>query len=95
MAEPCTTWAVTRCGWPGCWSIGNPTAAHGSATVDRVDLDMAAVVDFDGAGRLLLSAGMARPASTFTRVVGTAGELRVSNPFHPRPVDSVELWVAG
>ncbi len=56
---------------------------------------MAAVVDFDDAGRLLMSAGMRRPASTFTRIVGTAGELRVSNPFHPRPADSVELWVAG
>jgi D-xylose 1-dehydrogenase (NADP+, D-xylono-1,5-lactone-forming) len=72
-----------------------PTAAHGSATVEGVDLDMAAVVDFDGAGRLLMSAGMARPASTFTRVVGTAGELRITNPFHPRPVDSVELWSQG
>jgi len=72
-----------------------PTAAHGSATLDSVDLDMAAVVDFDGGARLLMSAGMARPASTFTRVVGTAGELRVSNPFHPRPVDSVELWANG
>ena len=72
-----------------------PIAAHGSATVGDVDLDMAAVVDFGDAGRLLMSAGMRRPASTFTRIAGTAGELRVSNPFHPRPTDSVELWVSG
>ncbi len=72
-----------------------PSAAHGAATVDGVDLDMAAVVEFDGACRLLMSAGMARPASTFTRIIGTAGELRISNPFHPVSADSVELWVRG
>ena len=72
-----------------------PTIARGAATVDGVDVDMAAVLDFEGGLRLLMSAGMRRPASTFTRIVGSAGELRVSNPFHPRPGDSVELWVAG
>ena len=53
---------------------------------------MAAVVDFPPSQRLVMSAGMRRPMSTFTRIVGTAGELRVSNPFHPTAHDTVELW---
>ncbi len=71
-----------------------PLRAGGSATFDGVDRDMAAVVDFPG-GRLILSAGLHRPASTFTRVIGISGELRVSNPFHPGSADTVELWVDG
>ena len=57
-----------------------------------VELDMAAVVDFPRAQRLVMSAGMRRPMSTYTRIVGTAAELRVSNPFHPGGHDTVELW---
>ncbi|WP_083283640.1 Gfo/Idh/MocA family protein [Humibacillus sp. DSM 29435] len=58
-----------------------------------VELDMAAVVDFPQSRRLIMSAGMRRPMSTFTRIVGTTGELRVTNPFHPTARDTVELWV--
>ncbi len=71
-----------------------PLRANASATFDGVDRDMAAVVDFPG-GRLILSAGLRRPASTFTRIIGSSGELRVSNPFHPRSADTVQLWVDG
>ena len=60
-----------------------------------VDLDAASVVDFPGEQRLVLSAGMRRPMSTFSRIIGTEGELRVSNPFHPRASDTVELWTNG
>ncbi|HEY2674862.1 MAG TPA: Gfo/Idh/MocA family oxidoreductase [Rugosimonospora sp.] len=61
-----------------------------------VDLDVAAVVDFaGGGGRLVLSAGMRRPPSTFTRIAGSDAELRVSNPFHPAGSDTLELWVRG
>jgi xylose dehydrogenase (NAD/NADP) len=73
---------------------GEPLRASGSATFDGVDRNMAAVVDFP-AGRLILSAGLQRPSSTSTRVIGTSGELRISNPFHPRSVDTIELWVDG
>lgn len=72
-----------------------PSAARGSTDLDGVDLDTAAVVDFPGRCRLLLSAGLRRPASTFTRIIGTEAELRVSNPFHPLSTDSVELWAHG
>lgn len=74
-----------------------PLTANGSAGFEGgpVDLDLAAVLDFPDRFRLVMSAGLRRPASTFTRIVGTEGELRVSNPFHPRPGDSVELWTGG
>ncbi len=71
-----------------------PLRGRGSAVFDGVDRDMAAVVDFPD-GRLVMSAGLHRPASTFTRIIGTAGELRVSNPFHPRAADRLEWWVGG
>jgi len=58
-----------------------------------VDMDVAAVLDFPRETRLIMSAGMRRPPSTFTRIVGSEGELRISNPFHPRPHDTVELWL--
>ncbi len=64
-----------------------PTSAGGAA----VDLTVAGVCDFPGDRRLVFSAGMDRPMSTYTRIIGTAGELRMSNPFHPRSGDAVEL----
>jgi D-xylose 1-dehydrogenase (NADP+, D-xylono-1,5-lactone-forming) len=74
-----------------------PLAAAGATGFGdaAVDLDVAAVVEFPGERRLVLSAGMRRPLSTFTRIMSDDGELRVSNPFHPTSTDSVELWVWG
>lgn len=72
-----------------------PVSAQGSSNTDGVDLDMAAVLDFPDARKLLLSAGLRRAPSTFTRIIGTEAELRVSNPFHPRAADTVEYWVGG
>lgn len=60
-----------------------------------VDAEFASVVTFPGERRLLFSVGMRRSPSTYTRVVGDDGELRVSNPFHPTEQDTVELWLAG
>lgn len=72
-----------------------PTAAQGTSHVEGVDLDMAAVVSFPGERTLLLSAGLRRPASTFTRIIGGEAELRVTNPFHPSGADTVEFWAGG
>jgi D-xylose 1-dehydrogenase (NADP+, D-xylono-1,5-lactone-forming) len=60
-----------------------------------VDAETAAVLDFPGRRRLILSAGMRGAPSTYARVIGDAGELRIANPFHPRPADTVQRWVAG
>jgi xylose dehydrogenase (NAD/NADP) len=73
-----------------------PVAAAGSSNLDGgVDVDSAAVVDFPADRRLLLSVGLHRAASTFSRIIGTDSELRLGNPFHPRASDTVELWTAG
>ena len=50
-------------------------------------------VDFPGEQRLVLSAGMRGAPSTYTRVIGDAGELRIANPFHPRPDSTVHAVV--
>lgn len=89
----------------GCYPIrlarlvldSEPVAAVGAALSGgtEVDLDVAGVVDFPADARLVMSAGMRRPASTATRIIGTLAELRISNPFHPAPGDSIELWAEG
>ncbi|HEY8300547.1 MAG TPA: Gfo/Idh/MocA family oxidoreductase [Jatrophihabitans sp.] len=60
-----------------------------------VDAEIAAIADFPDERRLVLSAGMRGAPSTYTRVIGDAGELRIDNPFHPRPDSTVTLWVDG
>ena len=70
-------------------------AAARAFTENGVDRDIAAVLDFAGERRLVLSASMGRTFSTFTRVIGETGELRITNPFHPRPGDTVQRWADG
>lgn len=70
-------------------------SARSFAGNSGVDIDMAAICDFSAERRLILSAGMHRPPSTFTRVIGSAGEIRLSNPYHPNSNDSLELWRRG
>jgi hypothetical protein len=38
---------------------------------------------------------MRRAPSTATRILGEMGELRIANPFHPKPGDTVQRWAAG
>ena len=64
-------------------------------TEHGVDAEIAAVVDFPGERRLVMSAGMRGAFSTYTRVLGERGELRIANPFHPRPGNTVQLWTDG
>jgi predicted dehydrogenase len=42
-----------------------------------------------------MSAGMRGASSTYARVIGDEGELRIANPFHPRPADTVQRWTDG
>jgi D-xylose 1-dehydrogenase (NADP+, D-xylono-1,5-lactone-forming) len=81
---------------------GEPTgaAAHAvpvAAAPDgsRVDGEFAAVVEFPAGRRLIFSVGLRRAPSTYTRVIGADGELRVSAPYHPTAKDTVELWRDG
>jgi predicted dehydrogenase len=74
-----------------------PSSAAAEAVVAEsgVDAEFAAVLAFPDAQRLIFSVGMRRASSTYTRVIGDDGELRVSNPFHPTENDTVELWRGG
>ena len=41
--------------------------------------------------RLMLSCGLGRSYDTFTRLLGTGGEIRISNPFHPSAGDHFQI----
>jgi predicted dehydrogenase len=56
-----------------------------------VDLESVGVLEYADGRRLLLSCGMARRYDTFTRLLGSDGEIRMSNPFHPADGDSLEI----
>ncbi|NUP62647.1 MAG: Gfo/Idh/MocA family oxidoreductase [Nonomuraea sp.] len=70
--------------------------ARGAATLGatRVDVETAGWAEF-APGRLLFSCGFGRPFDTFTRLIGTQGEIRLTNPFHPSPDDVTEVWRDG
>jgi predicted dehydrogenase len=57
-------------------------------TEDDVDIELWGGLRFPGDRRLLFSSGFLTPFDTFTRVIGTGGELRITNPFHPEPHDT-------
>jgi predicted dehydrogenase len=48
-----------------------------------VDTELWGALAFPGDRRLVLSCGFLSREDTFTRVLGTAGEIRMTNPFHP------------
>jgi predicted dehydrogenase len=54
----------------------------------EVESEAAGVVGW-GDRRLLLSCGFQRAYDTFTRILGTEGQLDITNPFHPRPSDTI------
>jgi predicted dehydrogenase len=62
---------------------------------DGVDVATFGVLGFPGGRRLLLSCGFGRAADTFSRLLGTAGQISITNPFHPTPADSFEARLPG
>jgi predicted dehydrogenase len=56
---------------------------------DGVDAEIWGALTFPGDRRLVLSSGFRTPYDTFTRMLGTEGELRITNPFHP---DGEDTW---
>jgi predicted dehydrogenase len=54
---------------------------------DGIDIETWGTLGFPGGRRLLLSCGMRRGVDTFSRLLGTGGQIEVSNPFHPGPGD--------
>jgi predicted dehydrogenase len=72
------------------------SAVAASVVADTgVDAEFASVATFSDERRLQFSVGMRRSMSTFTRIIGTTGEIRMSNPFHPGSGDDVQLGQGG
>jgi predicted dehydrogenase len=74
---------------------------HQSAWADAVwggrgvDVDCWGSLGYAGGRRLLLSCGLRRGYDTFTRLLGTAGDIRISNPFHPSARDQFQILAPG
>jgi predicted dehydrogenase len=62
---------------------------------DGVDVDMQGSLGFPDGRRLLLSCGFGRSLDVFSRLLGTGGQIRVSNAFHPGPGDHFEVFADG
>ena len=74
---------------------------HESAWADAawggrgVDVDSWGSLGYPGGRRLMLSCGLRRSYDAFTRLLGTAGEIRITNPFHPSAGDEFEVLARG
>jgi len=74
---------------------------HQSAWADAVwggrgvDVDSWGSLGYSDGRRLMLSCGLRRSYDTFTRLLGTAGEIRISNPFHPSARDHFQILSPG
>ncbi len=64
---------------------GGPAGA-----AQAVETDAAGIVTF-GARRLLLTCGFKRSYDTGSSVLGTAGQVQLTNPFHPSPADTLTV----
>jgi predicted dehydrogenase len=74
---------------------------HRSAWADAVlggrgvDVDSWGSLEYSSGRRLMVSCGLRRSYDTFTRLLGTAGEIRISNPFHPSAGDQLQILAPG
>jgi len=62
---------------------------------DGVDIETWGMLGYAGGRTLLLSCGMRRERDTFSRLVGTAGQIHMTNIFHPDGSDHVTLYQPG
>jgi predicted dehydrogenase len=60
-----------------------------------IDIETWGSLGYPGGRRLLLSCGMRRSYDTFSRLIGTAGQIHLTNPFHPGPGDQVIAYPEG
>ena len=60
-----------------------------------VDIETWGTLGYPDGRRLLLSCGMRRSYDTFSRLIGTMGQIHLSNPFHPGPGDHVTAYPEG
>jgi predicted dehydrogenase len=73
---------------------GELESAWATATLggDGVDVDLAGSVGYSGHQRLTVSCSFLRSDDRFTRLVGTAGQIHLTDPYHPGPDDSFTLF---
>ena len=73
------------------------TSAWAAAEWDAGGVDLATwgTLGFPGGRRLLLSCSFGLAFDTFSRLLGTEGQINITNPFHPTAADSFEVRVAG
>ena len=62
---------------------------------DGVNVDTQGSLGFPGGRRLLMSCGFGRSLDTFSRLLGTGGQIHVSNAFHPGPDDHFTVFSGG
>jgi predicted dehydrogenase len=69
-----------------------PSRTIADATWERgVDSELWGALTFPGDRRLVLSCGFRSASDTFTRVLGSEGEIAMTNPFHPGPNDTITV----
>ncbi len=69
--------------------------ADATWTEAGVDLELWGAFTFPGERRLVLSSGFLSGYDTLTRVFGAEGELRITNPFHPKAGDTFTVLRGG
>ena len=76
---------------------GEPESAWAAAVLggDGVDVDLQGSLGYPGHQRLTLSCGFLRSDDRFARLLGTAGQIHITDPFHPGPDDSFTLFEEG
>ena len=67
------------------------TIADAVWTTSGVDTELWGALTFPGDRRLVFSCGFVTAYETFSRVFGTEGEIRMTNPFHPRAGDTFAI----
>jgi predicted dehydrogenase len=60
-----------------------------------VDIDTWGILGYAGGRQLLLSCGMRRAYDTFARLLGSTGQIHLTNPFHPSKGDSYTVFAQG
>ncbi|HEX6509525.1 MAG TPA: Gfo/Idh/MocA family oxidoreductase [Chloroflexota bacterium] len=58
---------------------------------EGVDMGATGVLSFSDSRHLVLSCAMDLPQDTFARIIGSAGEIRLTGPYHPGRDDTLEI----
>jgi predicted dehydrogenase len=60
-----------------------------------VDIETWGILGYDGGRQLLVSSGMRRAYDAFSRLLGSTGQIHLTNPFHPAKGDSYTVFARG